>query len=425
MIPNSGFLLFSLFSAWLSFNLYRPVYHSKTGAVISCAFGLASSELAFHTIFLEAVCILLFVSQGGVSGLSGLAGLVFLAVSWIYRILHYSRSKDTRDLIESSLKLELGEAYSAAPPLLPEQSATTPVSGRLFIDPLLSLRQPASIECLKDIVYAQSNGIDLRLDIRRHASSPQNSPVLIQIHGGAWTEKIGSKNGQALPLMNRLSEHGWVCVAVEYRLSPQATFPDHIIDCKKALAWVKQHIHQYGGNRDFIVVTGGSAGGHLCSLLALTPNHVGFQPGFEHVNTNVQGCVSFYGLYDLYNANQWQKNNGLELWLEKLVMKVTKEKNPEIYQQASPINHIHRHAPPFMVVQGTSDTIVSLAEGKYFINRLKKISLQPAIHIEIPGAQHGFDLLSSLRSELTIQGVELFLNWIYRQHQKKKMIITT
>ena len=94
--------------------------------------------------------------------------------------------------------------------------------------------------------------------------------MLFQIHGGGWV--IGSKNEQALPLMYHLARAGWVCVSVDYRLSPQATFPDHLVDCKRALAWVREHVAEYGGDPDFVVVTGGSAGGHLAALVALTPN---------------------------------------------------------------------------------------------------------------------------------------------------------
>ena len=74
---------------------------------------------------------------------------------------------------------------------------------------------------------------------------------------------------------------GWVCVAINYRLSPKATWPDHLLDCKRALAWVREHIAEYGGDPDYVVVTGGSAGGHLTALMGLTANDPQFQPGFE------------------------------------------------------------------------------------------------------------------------------------------------
>ena len=96
----------------------------------------------------------------------------------------------------------------------------------------------------------------------RRARGARSAPVLLQIHGGGWT--IGDKRQQALPLMMHLSRRGWICVAANYRLSPRATFPEHLIDVKQALRWVRENIAEYGGDPGFVAITGGSAGGHLC-----------------------------------------------------------------------------------------------------------------------------------------------------------------
>ncbi len=119
-----------------------------------------------------------------------------------------------------------------------------------------------------------------RLDIiRRRLDPPTAGPVLVYIHGGAWV--IGDKREQGLPLLHELARRGWVTVTINYRLSPRATWPDHLVDCKRALAWVREHIAEYGGDPGFIAVSGGSAGGHLCAMVALTPGDPAFQPGFE------------------------------------------------------------------------------------------------------------------------------------------------
>ena len=109
-----------------------------------------------------------------------------------------------------------------------------------------------------------------RLDIiRRRTDPPAEAPVFIYIHGGAWV--MGNKREQGLPLLYELARRGWVTVTINYRLSPKATWPDHIVDCKRAVAWVRDHIAEYGGDPRFVTVSGGSAGGHLAALLALTP----------------------------------------------------------------------------------------------------------------------------------------------------------
>ena len=65
------------------------------------------------------------------------------------------------------------------------------------------------------------------------------------------------------------------------------------------MAWVKEHIAEYGGDPAFVAVSGGSAGGHLCALLALTAGDPAFQPGFEEADTSVDACVPFYGVMDM------------------------------------------------------------------------------------------------------------------------------
>src|SRR6516165_6807249 len=123
-------------------------------------------------------------------------------------------------------------------------------------------------------------------DIWRRRDLPRDgkAPVLVQIPGGAWV--IGMRRPQAYPLMSHLAARGWVCVSIGYRVSPRHTWPDHIVDVKRALAWVKENIARYGGDPDFVAITGGSAGGHLSALAALTPNDPKFQPGFEDADTS-------------------------------------------------------------------------------------------------------------------------------------------
>ena len=127
--------------------------------------------------------------------------------------------------------------------------------------------------------------------------------------------------------MAHLAERGWVCVAVNYRLSPRGTWPDHIVDVKRAIAWVKAHIAEYGGDPDFVAITGGSAGGHLSSLAALTPNVAGFQPGFEDADTSVQAAVPFYGVYDFTNRDGTSRAD-MEDMLARMVFKSKRGRRP-------------------------------------------------------------------------------------------------
>ena len=78
--------------------------------------------------------------------------------------------------------------------------------------------------------------------------------------------------------------------------------PAQIIDVKQAIAWIRENIAAYGGDPDYIAITGGSAGGHLSALAALTPNDPAWQPGFEDADTSVQVAVPHYGVYDMAGA---------------------------------------------------------------------------------------------------------------------------
>ncbi len=410
------FTAFALMSCWCSYNLYHPILTQKHGAAISFLSGWLVGELALHHLVLQVLVTLLFVMAGNVTGGWGALGLGMLICSWAAMGYYYLRSDTARAHIDKGLRQGLGNDYhQQLRPELCEHLVETINPQRLLL-PHKAFQSP-NVVCHRDQVYHQMDGMRLKLDIRHHRDHPKNCPVLFQIHGGAWTYRMGSKNEQALPLMNYLAEHGWVCVSIDYRLSPMATFPDHIIDCKRALKWVKEHIGSYGGNPDLIIATGGSAGGHLSALLALTPNLPEFQPGFEDFDTRVQGCVSFYGIYDFLDTEKLQTHSGLNDLLAKSVLKVSKQENPELYQLASPITHLHEDAPPFMLIQGDKDSLVSPLETRMFADRLREVSQQPVVYVELPGAQHAFDMFPSLRSELMLQGVARFLAWVLSQQE--------
>ena len=127
----------------------------------------------------------------------------------------------------------------------------------------------------------------------------RNRPAIMQIHGGAWI--IGDKREQGWPLIGHLAANGWVCFNVNYRLSPAATWPEHLIDLKYALKWIREHADEYGIDPSFVAVTGGSAGGHLTAMMGLTANDPEYQPGFEEADTSLQAAVPVYGVYDFTN----------------------------------------------------------------------------------------------------------------------------
>jgi acetyl esterase/lipase len=213
--------------------------------------------------------------------------------------------------------------------------------------------------------------------------------------------------------MYHLAAQGWVCVAINYRLSPAATWPDQLVDCKRALAWVRAHVAEHGGDPDVVVVTGGSAGGHLATMVGLTANDPRYQPGFEDVDTSVRAMVPFYGVFDFTDRFGIRgARDPLRRLLERRVVKRRRRDAPEVFADASPMEHVHPDAPPALVVHGDLDTLAPVEEARRFVAMLRAASRRPVVYVELRGTHHAFDLFHSVRTLHAIEGVDAFLAWV-------------
>ncbi len=255
------------------------------------------------------------------------------------------------------------------------------------------------------------DGTNLRLDIYRPADDDPTDdilhPAVIQVHGGGWL--AGSRYEQGIPLLNHLASIGWVGFNVDYRLSPEATWPAQIVDVKRAIAWVRENADELGIDPKMICITGGSAGGHLTALAALTPGDPAFQPGFEAADTSVAAAVPFYGVYDLTNANGHYYPELGEWVLERIVFKRPLAGNEELYRAASPAHRVHPEAPPFLVIHGDRDTLVPVGDARDFVERLRAVSREQVRYVELADAEHAFDLWPSERTARVSEAIGRFL----------------
>jgi acetyl esterase/lipase len=407
-----AFLVVTVIGALFTFNAYVPTRRLGPLIVPSFFSGWLTSELSAHHFAWQLVATVVFVWAGALEAWPGWLGLGITLVSWIGLLALLAISRRAAPVAEEALRNGLGPTYGDE--ILPEIAArmAAPSPSRQLALPF-RLFDPA-VRVTRNIPYVSEAGPRQELDVYAPRAGVRDAPVLLQVHGGGWV--IGNKREQALPLMNHLAARGWICVAANYRLSPRATFPDHLVDLKRALAWIRDNIADFGGNPDFVATTGGSAGGHLCSLLALTANDPEYQPGFESADTSVRACVPFYGVYDFTNHHNLQAQHGMELFLSRLVMKKRLADDPEAFRRASPMHRIHADAPPFFVVHGSHDSLASVEEARHFAELLRKTSKAPTVYAEIPGAQHAFEIFHSLRTSHVVRAVDRFLSWVHSSY---------
>lgn len=391
------FLAASVVGSWFTLNAYRP---ARRGHLVGVSFLAAwfTGELVWWHLAWQAVATLTFVALGALEAWPGWVALGITLGSWVGLVRLAVSARQAATVIERTLREGLS---------LPEDHPLRHrVPMRQLVLPLY-LRDRRVVR-VKDVVYGPA-GRRNRLDVyRRRGPAPRGAPVLLQIHGGAWV--VGDKGQQGLPLMLEMAAAGWVCVATNYRLSPRAVWPDHLVDCKRALAWIREHAADYGGDPDLVFVTGGSAGGHLAAMTALTANEARYQAGFEAVDTRVRACVPVYGVYDLATVFA-PRGRGARVtdWFARSIMGTTVAQDRSRFEAASPIHNLRADAPPFFVVHGTADNLVPVVQAREFVAALRSVSRNPVLYAEIPGASHAFDVFHSVRTSATVHGVRVFL----------------
>ena len=169
-----------------------------------------------------------------------------------------------------------------------------------------------------------------------------------------------------------------------------------------------QWAHQYGGTRDAEVI-GGSAGGHLTAMLALTPNDPRFQPGFESADTRILAAIPLYGAFDFVSKME-SNAAGFARWLfEDVVFKRRYRDDPEHFHMMEPWRHVKKEAPPTLIVHGQSDSLVSVDDSRMLYNKLSEAGARVHI-VEIPDAQHAFELSPTPIHQRTMRIIKHFID---------------
>jgi acetyl esterase/lipase len=377
-------------------------------------------ELAFfHVIFLLVLLVLTLVDLASWSFLTVLGvGLTAYTIKMLWDLHQESLASTT---FINAVREGLGSDYLKNIPHDRRANITLeagPTQDEQWKLPFSFKRD--FITTKKNIVYGPNDRNTLDIHCPKEPSDTPR-PVMLQIHGGGWI--IGYGDRQALPLRNKLVEAGWIFVAINYRLSPKAQFPAHIVDCKQALVWIKENIAEYGGDPNFILATGGSAGGHLCSLLALTANRHQevMQPGFEDADTSVQGCLPMYGVYDFCDSNPETDHMPFNQFLsEQKVMPMPLEEDRAFWEMMSPASQIQDDHPPFMVVNGIPDTLTLVENARFFVEKLEQTGVEPLVFAEVERAPHGFDIFYSPRCIDSVNACHVFAETLYSNYLNNK-----
>jgi len=379
------------------------------------AFALPATELSWIWLPMQISITALLAWGGALESALGPLALAVLLMTWPGLAWNIWKAAGTEVIVEDALCKSLGDTYRDDIPEASRETFREQVHFSDWCNPIRFARN--DVEVIRDIPYAPG-GIRQQLNIYRPRNLPENSlPVLLQIHGGGFL--WGNKDQQAQPLLHTLASRGWIGVSINYRLSPSVGFPTHLEDCKRALCWIKENGAEYGMDTNFVAVTGGSAGGILTALMGLTCNKPELQQDTPDVDTSLQAVVPFYGLYDLLSRYGQHENQAMwEDFLGGKVLFESPEENPDLWELASPISDIHPDAPPFMIIHGSFDSLCLVTEGRVFSEKLAEVSKNPVVYLELPGAEHAYDTIRSVRTEHTIDGIHRFLEWVRAQQGK-------
>ncbi len=255
------------------------------------------------------------------------------------------------------------------------------------------LAVPKGVKAIRNIEYAHIGGKRLLLDLYLPKDNDKPLPVVVWIHGGGW--RAGDKERcPALPLAGK----GFAVASINYRLTDVACFPAQIHDCKGAIRWLRAHAKEYKLDPERIGVWGSSAGGHLVALLGTSggvkelEGDVGGNTGFS---SRVQAVCDLCGpaTFREEDLPEGADEGNVPQALTKLLGGPLEE-NRDKARAASPVTHITKDDPPFLIVHGDADPVVPVRQSRILAEALKKAGVDVTLRI-IPGAGHGVNSLET------------------------------
>jgi|SRR5579871_78442 len=235
---------------------------------------------------------------------------------------------------------------------------------------------PDSVSVEANVPYGRYQ--ETVLDIMRpKAPASGKRPGVIVIHGGGWTG--GTKEGGSQLTCLRYVEKGFVCADVEYRLAKVATAPAAVSDVLEAAHWFEENAKKYDVDTKRIVVTGNSAGGHLCLMVGMTPKSAKLGPA-----PRIAAVVNFYGITDVGDLLGGANTREYAVtWVPEQSGRL------EVAKRVSPMTYVRKGLPPILTIHGDADPTVPYDHGVKLTKALRDAG-DDAELVSVPGGKHGF-----------------------------------
>jgi len=258
-------------------------------------------------------------------------------------------------------------------------------------------------------IHYLAEGRKEKADLYLPADIARSRPAILVLHGGGWISEQRDSNRE-VNIATRLAEHGYVCMSIDYWMGdpqgpPQCLWPQNIHDCKTAVRWLREHADTYHIDAQHIGAIGGSAGGHLAAMLAVTGPECGLDPAgpFADQSTRIQCAVDMYGPVDIEN------------WIDDIqALAKKREEAPELYRAFSVLTYVSPDDAPVLIIQGTADQVVPVAQSKAFADKLQHHGVPHHLEI-IEGGGHSHDLESG-QTDLRPQVFAFFDKYLREPH---------
>ena len=270
---------------------------------------------------------------------------------------------------------------TAASTLIPTSTSIPPTGTSVQYPPVLS-RPPVLGTVVQNLTYC-TNGVPLKMDLYFPTSGAAPWSTVVYVHGGGWVG--GDKTTpHAVDDIKALQANGYIVAAVDYRLAPRYPFPDMIVDVKCAVRFLRAHAVEFQLDPEYIGAWGNSAGGHIVSLLGLAHKSAGWDTGqYIEQSSDVQAVVDMFGPADLLHVSG-------EIQGEKRTYTLfgNVEPNKSMLASASPVTFVSPGDPPFLIIHGEKDSVISPQQSILFYQRLILFNV-PAKLILVANAGHG------------------------------------